>query len=137
MAALGVSAMLVACASPYGEADSIPLPERTGETTAQQTTQKKTVETPAEATKPETDAPLAQVVAGPPSSIAFTWNEVSPTAEYSLDVLRKDGVLVAPCISVEWIHRELTTTFRGACPSSDAYPTIAMTDIEGFQLCSA
>jgi hypothetical protein len=129
LAALGLSVMLVACASPYGEAESIPLPERTRETTVSETE-------PAVA-ESEPAAPPAQVIAGPPSSIAFSWNRVSATAEYSFDVLTKDGTLVGPCISVDWIHRRVTTTFRGTCPSSDAHRTIAMTNIDAFQLCSA
>jgi hypothetical protein len=128
LAALGLSAMLVACASsPYGEEESIALPERTRETTVNETE-------PAVAAIP---APPAPVVAASPSSIAFSWNRVSATAEYSLDVFTKDGVLVGPCISVDWIHRRLTTTFRGTCPSSDAHRTMAMPNVDAFQLCSA
>lgn len=148
VATLGV---LAGCATAYGDADPpVPSPAAEGrdksetsgtsEPDAKSVTSELAKNTPSpspdSAAKPAA-APTKTTVAAPPASIAFSWNRVSATAEYSLDVILEDRTTIGPCIGVTWIHRKLSTTFRGNCPSSDAHPTVAMDQIDGFQLCWA
>ena len=70
-----------------------------------------------------------------PSSVSFTWNRVTPTAQYSFDVLPTGEAWVGPCVSVDYIERRLTLTFSGDCLRPGT--TVAMSDIQDFRVCWA
>lgn len=147
--------MLVGCATPYGETEPA---EVTAAVTSDRTEPKKKsahvedsskvseANDTSEANDPSTTSgsaatptasPTKTTVTAAPASVSFSWNRVNEKAEYSLDLLLKDRTTVGPCIGVTWIHQDLSTTFRGNCPSSEASPSVAMSDIDGFQLCWA
>lgn len=139
--ALGLSTILVGCAQPYGE-EPASASEASSEAAPSKATSVKSKEAPTQpveiAASPVgagDEVPPAPEPSGP--KVVFTWNKASETASYSFDVFLKDGTWIGPCISVQYIGKDLTTTFDGACPSSMKYPTVALADVDDFMLCSA
>lgn len=72
---------------------------------------------------------------GVTKQIVLSWNERMTNAEYSLDVRRKDGTWIAPCVADVIIGRQIRYVFDGNCPSSKT--SILPSDVSGLRICSA
>lgn len=137
------------CATPYGDADderseaavTEPAPET-------KKTKKPTVPTDAAVAEStatttanhdvnaDTKAPTSSDTSAPRAALDFTWNKVSPTAEYSLDVMLANGELVGPCIGAPILGRELSLEgFTGKCTSAER--TLSLDAIVDFRICYA
>lgn len=69
------------------------------------------------------------------TSVNVSWNRISPTAEYSLDLLLKNGDLIAPCVDEYKIGTTLSYGFAGSCVSPKI--PVKMSDVRDFRICSA
>ena len=67
--------------------------------------------------------------------MALHWNELATGMEYSLDVQRRDGSWVAPCVGATTLKRAIEHEFAGTCTT--AATNIAPGDIQAFRVCSA
>ena len=67
--------------------------------------------------------------------IALRWNERITGAEYSLDVRRKDGTWIAPCVASTVLGRRIEYVFDGNCPSAMTF--LAPSEISWLRICSA
>lgn len=73
--------------------------------------------------------------ATPPSTVALSWNQVTSTAQFSLDVLTKDKGWIAPCVSADVLDRKLAYSFDGNCVTPGS--TFALGDVSDFRVCWA
>ncbi|CAF0728942.1 unnamed protein product [Adineta steineri] len=66
------------------------------------------------------------------NTIDIRWNQL-PLHQYSIDVVRKDGSTIGPCISVNRIGATLATTYTGICPDGNNI-LLDKGDISAFRL---
>jgi len=100
------------------------LPPRTDTVAA--TTEKDDVAKVVDPTAPVTESS---------DTLEITWNRVTSTAEYSLDLQLKTGELIGPCEDVSVLRRRLDFTFRGMCLSGNR--PVSLADVLDFRICSA
>ena len=67
--------------------------------------------------------------------IALRWNERMTGAEYSVDVRRKDGTWVAPCVANTILGHRIEYVFDGNCPSAKTF--VPPSEISWLRICSA
>lgn len=67
--------------------------------------------------------------------VAMRWNELSTGAQYSMDIKRKDGTWVAPCISAGVLDNRVTLTYAGRCQSAGV--DVPLSDATELRVCSA
>jgi glycosyl hydrolase family 43 len=72
---------------------------------------------------------------GATSEIELHWNERTTGTDYSLDVQRRDGSWIAPCVGAPILGTSIATTFAGDCTSAGTQ--VATGDIQSFRVCSA
>ncbi len=70
-----------------------------------------------------------------PTVIPVRWNERETAAEYSLDVQRRDGTWIAPCVGAAFLGRALEHDFSGDCRSAGV--RVPLEDIATVRVCSA
>lgn len=70
-----------------------------------------------------------------PTSLTISWNRVTPTADYSFDVMLRDGRLIGPCVDAAAVKKELSLVYSGKCtsPKIDA----PLQDVRDVRICSA
>lgn len=135
------------CAKPYGDADedrsetalTEPAPAKAKKpTVATDAAESVTTNHDSNASADTKDDAKATDRSEPtvPSTLAFAWNEVSPTAEYSLDAMLKTGEMVGPCIGAPILGRELSLEgFSGKCTSAER--VLPLDTIMDFRICYA
>jgi hypothetical protein len=52
------------------------------------------------------------------NQVQVTWNPIGGGNSYSLDVVLRDGSAIGPCIAVNRIGQNTSTTFTGVCPDA-------------------
>ncbi|CAF1224027.1 unnamed protein product [Adineta ricciae] len=67
--------------------------------------------------------------------IALRWNERVTGTRYSLDIRRKNGTWIAPCVSEAVIGTQIEYVFGGNCPAAKVF--VEPRDITSIRICSA
>ncbi|MCY1033439.1 family 43 glycosylhydrolase [Corallococcus sp. BB11-1] len=68
--------------------------------------------------------------------VDLEWSELQTTAQYSIDVQRRDtGAWIGPCIGVASVNKSLAWTYQGRCDTPGI--NVAPSNIQAFRICSA
>jgi hypothetical protein len=68
--------------------------------------------------------------------VDLSWSEEETTAQYSIDVQRRDtGAWIGPCIGVTAVNKSLSWTYQGRCDTPGI--NVPYSNIQAFRICSA
>lgn len=68
--------------------------------------------------------------------VDLSWSEEETTAQYSIDVQRRDtGAWIGPCIGVTSVNKSLSWTYLGRCDTPGI--NVPSSNIQAFRICSA
>jgi hypothetical protein len=81
------------------------------------------------------DRAFIPIGGGHTARVSLRWNELATGMEYSLDVQRRDGSWVAPCVGAATLAHAIEHEFTGACTSPGS--NVAPADIQAFRVCAA
>jgi hypothetical protein len=136
---LGFVALVAGCAHPYGDDPSTVVTASESATPAPPASVEKDqppVSAPTTSSSDDTHAG-AGVTPAPSGSfpLELSWNRVSPTAKYSLDVQLTNNQWIPPCVGVTTLSHRLAWKFDGHCVTPDT--TISWSDMKELRICSA
>jgi hypothetical protein len=80
------------------------------------------------------DRAFVAIPVGSTRQVFLRWNELATGVEYSLDVQRRDGRWIAPCVDAAALGRTIEHEFRGTCGGGIS---LAPADIQAFRVCAA